>query len=42
MVLSLAIYCLHIVKWFQVLLFSTNNSIQNYLFIYSQLNGFKY
>ena len=30
------------VKWFQFLLFSTNNSIQHYSFVCTQLNGSKY
>ena len=29
---------LHTVKWFQVLLFITNNSIKHHSFIYTQLN----
>ena len=32
----------HTVKEFQVLLFNNNNSIQYYLFVYTQLNGSKY
>ena len=34
--------CLHTVKWFQVFLSNTNNSINYYSFISSQLNGSKY
>ena len=34
--------CLHTVKWFQVLLANTNNSIQHFSFVCTQLNGFKY
>ena len=30
------------VKWFQVLLFNTNNSVQHYSFVYRQLNNSKY
>ena len=33
---------MHTFKEFQVLLFNTNNSIQHYSFVYTQLNGFKY
>ena len=33
---------LHTVKLFQVLLFNTHNSIQHYLFISVQLNGYRY
>ena len=36
MVSSIAIYCLHTVKWFQILLSNANSSI------YTQLNSFKY
>ena len=32
---------MHSVKEFQVLLFNTNNSIQHYTFIFTQLNGSK-
>ena len=32
-------YCLHTVKWFQVLLCNTNNSINYQLFICTHLNG---
>ena len=39
---SISIFCLHTVKWFQVLLFNANNSIQHHSFICTQLNGFKY
>ena len=49
MVSSIAIYCLHTVKWFQVLLFNTDSFIctvtwfQVLLFIAcTQLNSFKY
>ena len=34
--------CLHTVKWFQVLLFNTNNSTLHYSFVCTQLNGFKH
>ena len=33
---------LHRVKWFQILLCSTNNSIQYYSFVCTKLNGSKY
>ena len=33
---------MHTVKWFQILLFNTNTSIQHYSFIYTLLNGSKY
>ena len=33
---------LHTVKWFQILLFNKINSIKNYPFICSQLNGLKH
>ena len=33
---------MHTVKLFQVLLSNTNNSIQHYSFVCTQLNGFKY
>ena len=33
---------LHAVKWLQVLLFNTNNSIQHYSFVCTQLNGNNY
>ena len=36
MISSIAIYCLHTVKWFQVLLSNTNSPI------WTQLNGHKY
>ena len=39
--LVLAIYY-HTVKWFQVLLFNTNYSIQYYSFICTQVHSFKY
>ena len=42
MVSSIAIYCLHTVKWFQVLLFNNNNSIKYLSFVCTQLNGFMY
>ena len=42
MVSSIAIYCLHTVKWLQVLLSNTNNSIQHYSFACRHLKGFKY
>ena len=32
----------HIVKWFQVFLSNTNNSIYYYTFVSTKLNGFKY
>ena len=31
-------FCLHTVKWLQVLLFNTNNSIKRQSFVYTQLN----
>ena len=34
--------CLHTVNWLQVLLPNTNNSIQHYSFVDTQLNGFQY
>ena len=33
---------MHTIKWFQVLLSNTNNSIQHYSFAYTHLNGLKY
>ena len=36
------IQCRHIVKEFQVLLINTNNHIQLYEFVYTQLNDSKY
>ena len=38
----LMIICLHAVKWFQVLLFNIDITIQHYSFICAQSNGFKY
>ena len=32
-------YFLHTVKWLQVLLFNTNNSIKNQSFVNTQLNN---
>ena len=40
--MSLSSFFLHTVKWFQILLFNTYNSIQYYLFVCTQLNGSKY
>ena len=38
----LELICLHIVKWFQVLLFNINDSLPCYSFVCVKLNGFKY
>ena len=39
---ELELIYLYTVKWFQALLFNTNDSSQHYLFVCSQVNGFKY
>ena len=38
----LQLICLHIVKWFQVFLSNTDNSVQYKSFAHTWLNGFKY
>ena len=38
---SISIICLHTVKQLQVFLLNTNSSVQHYLFVYTELNGFQ-
>ena len=38
----ISVICLHTVNWLKALLFNTNNSIQQYSFICTPINGFKY